>query len=69
MHMSTMQALACRHCGERVVGIVACDRGTTLTVVGVVAFDGVRVMMAYEGATSAEAVLCNEGLIPRRIED
>ncbi len=43
--------------GERVVGIVPRNRGTVLTVVGAVALDGVRAMMAYEGGTSAEAFL------------
>ena len=43
--------------GERVVGIVPRNRGLTLTVVGAVALDGVRAMMAYEGGTSAEAFL------------
>lgn len=52
--------------GERVVGIVPRNRGVTLTVVGAVALDGVRAMMAYEGGTSAEAFLrfAREALAP-----
>ena len=52
--------------GERVVGIVPRNRGLTLTVVGAVALDGVRAMMAYEGGTSAEAFLrfAKEALAP-----
>jgi transposase len=42
--------------GERVVGIVPRNRGVVLTVVGAVAVDGVRCLMAYEGA-SADAFL------------
>jgi transposase len=37
--------------GKRVVGIVPRNRGVILTVVGAVALDGVRAMMAYEGGT------------------
>ncbi len=52
--------------GERVVGIVPRNRGVVLTVVGAVALDGVRAMMAYEGGTSAEAFLrfAKEALAP-----
>jgi len=52
--------------GERVVGIVPRNRGVVLTVVGAVALDGVRAMMAYEGGTSAEAFLqfVREALAP-----
>lgn len=52
--------------GERVVGIVPRNRGVVLTVVGAVALDGVRAMMAYEGGTSAEAFLrfAREALAP-----
>jgi len=52
--------------GERVVGIVPRNRGVVLTVVGAVALDGVRAMMAYEGGTSAEAFLrfLRDALVP-----
>lgn len=52
--------------GERVIGIVPRNRGTVLTVVGAIALDGVRAMMAYEGGTSAEAFLrfAREALVP-----
>jgi len=52
--------------GERVVGIVPRNRGVILTVVGAVALDGVRAMMAYEGGTSGDAFLrfCKEALAP-----
>jgi transposase len=52
--------------GERVVGIVPRNRGVVLTVVGAVALDGVRAMMAYEGGTSAEAFLrfARDALVP-----
>lgn len=52
--------------GARVVGIVPRQRGTVLTVVGAIALDGVRAMMAYEGGTSAEAFLrfVHEALAP-----
>lgn len=52
--------------GERVVGFVPRQRGVTLTVVGAVALDGVRALMAYEGGTSGEAFLrfVREALVP-----
>ncbi len=52
--------------GERVVGVVPRNRGTVLTVVGAIALDGVRAMMAYEGGTSAEAFLrfTRDALVP-----
>jgi len=52
--------------GDRVVGIVPRNRGAVLTVVGAIALDGVRAMMAYEGGTSAEAFLrfAREALAP-----
>ena len=52
--------------GKRVVGIVPRSRGVVLTVVGAVALDGVRAMMAYEGGTSADAFLrfAREALAP-----
>lgn len=51
---------------ERVVGIVPRNRGVVLTVVGAIALDGVRAMMAYEGGTSGEAFLrfAREALAP-----
>jgi hypothetical protein len=52
--------------GERVVGIVPHNRGVVLTVVGAVALNGVRAMMAYEGSTSGDAFVrfCKEALAP-----
>jgi transposase len=56
-HTSMTREYARSPSGERVVGIVPRNRGVVLTVVGAVALDGVRAMMAYEGGTSAEAFL------------
>ncbi len=56
-HTSMTREYARCPSGDRVVGIVPRNRGTVLTVVGAIALDGVRAMMAYEGGTSAEAFL------------
>ena len=52
--------------GKRAVGVIPRNRGVILTVVGAVALDGVRGMMAHEGGTSAEAFLrfVREALAP-----
>jgi len=65
-HTSMTREYARGPSGERVVGIVPRNRGVVLTVVGAVALDGVRAMMAYEGGTSAEAFLrfVREALAP-----
>ncbi|HZY02147.1 MAG TPA: IS630 family transposase [Anaeromyxobacteraceae bacterium] len=65
-HTSMTREYARSPSGERVVGIVPRDRGVVLTVVGAVALDGVRAMMAYEGGTSAEAFLrfLRDALVP-----
>jgi transposase len=65
-HTSMTREYARGPSGERVVGIVPRNRGTVLTVVGAIALDGVRAMMAYEGGTSAEAFLrfIREALVP-----
>jgi len=43
--------------GERAVGKAPRNQGTNLTVVGAIALDGVRCMMAYEGGTTKQAFL------------
>jgi transposase len=43
--------------GERAIGKAPRNQGTNLTVVGAVALDGVRCLMAYEGGTTKEAFL------------
>lgn len=43
--------------GERAVGKAPRNQGTNLTVVGAVALDGVRCLMAYEGGTTKQAFL------------
>jgi transposase len=65
-HTSMTREYARGPSGERVVGIVPRNRGIILTVVGAVALDGVRAMMAYEGGTSADAFLrfVREALAP-----
>jgi transposase len=65
-HTSMTREYARGPSGERVVGIVPRNRGTILTVVGAVALDGVRAVMAYEGGTSADAFLrfLHEALVP-----
>ena len=52
--------------GERAFGKVPRNHGTNLTVVGAVALDGVRAIMAYEGGTTKEAFLrfVREALTP-----
>jgi transposase len=65
-HTSMTREYARSPSGERVVGIVPRNRGVVLTVVGAIALDGVRAMMAYEGGTSADAFLrfVREALAP-----
>ena len=43
--------------GERAVGKAPKNHGKNLTVVGAIALDGIRAMMAYEGGTTKEAFL------------
>jgi len=43
--------------GERAVGKAPKNQGKNLTVVGAIALDGIRAMMAYEGGTTKHAVL------------
>jgi transposase len=43
--------------GERAVGKAPKNQGTNLTVVGAIALDGIRAMMAYEGGTTNQAFL------------
>jgi transposase len=52
--------------GQRAVGKAPRNHGTNLTVVGAIALDGVRAMMAYEGGTTKEAFLrfVREALVP-----
>jgi transposase len=52
--------------GERSFDKVPRNHGVNLTVVGAIALDGVRAMMAYEGGTTLEAFLrfVNEALVP-----
>jgi transposase len=65
-HTSMTRDYARSPIGERVVGIVPRNRGVILIVVGAVALDGVRAMMAYEGGTSGDAFVrfCKEALAP-----
>jgi len=52
--------------GDRAYGKAPRNQGTNLTVVGAVALDGVRAMMAYEGGTTNVAFLrfTREALAP-----
>lgn len=52
--------------GRRAYGKAPRNQGVNLTVVGAIALDGVRSMMAYEGGTTREAFLhfVQEGLCP-----
>ena len=52
--------------GERAFGKVPKSRHINLTVVGAIALDGVRAMMAYEGGTTREAFLkfVHDALVP-----
>jgi transposase len=52
--------------GERAVGKAPRNQGTNLTVVGAVALDGIRCLMAYEGGTTKQAFLhfVREALVP-----
>jgi len=43
--------------GERALGKAPRNQGKNLTVVGAIALDGIRAMMAYEGGTTKEAFL------------
>lgn len=52
--------------GERAVGKAPRNQGTNLTVVGAIALDGVRCLMAYEGGTTKQAFLhfVRQALVP-----
>ena len=52
--------------GERAFGKAPKNHGVNLTVVGAIALDGVRALMAYEGGTTREAFLrfTREALVP-----
>jgi transposase len=52
--------------GQRAFGKVPKSNHVNLTVVGAIALDGVRAMMAYEGGTTREAFLkfVREALVP-----
>jgi len=52
--------------GERAIGKAPRNQGTNLTVVGAIALDGVRCLMAYEGGTTKQAFLhfVREALVP-----
>jgi transposase len=52
--------------GTRAVGKVPKNHGVNLTIVGAIALDGVRALMAYEGGTTKEAFMrfVREVLIP-----
>jgi transposase len=52
--------------GERAVGKAPRNQGTNLTVVGAIALDGLRCMMAYEGGTTKQAFLhfVRQALVP-----
>jgi transposase len=51
---------------RRAVGKAPRNQGKNLTVVGAIALDGVRCLMAYEGGTTREAFLrfVNDALVP-----
>lgn len=52
--------------GERAIGKAPRNHRTNLTVVGAIALDGVRALMAYEGGTTKTAFLrfTREALVP-----
>lgn len=52
--------------GERAYGRAPKNHGVNLTIVGAIALDGVRAMMAYEGGTTREAFLkfIHDALVP-----
>ena len=52
--------------GERAFGKAPKNQGVNLTIVGAIALDGVRAMMAYEGGTTREAFarFVNDALVP-----
>jgi transposase len=52
--------------GERAVGKAPRNHGTNLTVVGAIALDGLRCLMAYEGGTTKVAFLhfVQQALVP-----
>jgi transposase len=52
--------------GERAFGKAPKNHGVNLTIVGAIALDGVRAMMAYEGGTTRHAFLrfVREALVP-----
>ena len=65
-HIAMTREKAWSLCGTRAVGVVPRQRGKTLTVVGAIALDGVRAMMAYEGGTDRAAFLrfVTDALVP-----
>lgn len=52
--------------GERAFGKAPKNHGNNLTVVGAIALDGIRAMMAYEGGTTKQAFLhfVRQALVP-----
>lgn len=52
--------------GQRAMGTAPKSHGVNLTVVGAIALDGVRAIMAYEGGTTLEAFMrfVNDALVP-----
>ncbi len=52
--------------GERAIGKAPRNQGTNLTVVGAIALDGIRCLMAYEGGTTRKAFLhfVRDALVP-----
>lgn len=62
MTRATSRALV----GQRAFGRAPKNQGTNLTIVGAIALDGVRAMMAYEGGTTRHAFLrfVREALVP-----
>ena len=56
--------------GERACGKAPRNQGVNLTVVGAIALDGPRTMMAYEGGTTRDAFLhfVETGLAPPSIQ-
>jgi transposase len=52
--------------GQRAYGKAPKNHGVNLTIVGAIALDGVRTLMAYEGGTTREAFLkfVREALVP-----
>lgn len=57
--------------GDRAFGKAPRNQGTNLTVVGAIALDGLRCMMAYEGGTTKQAFLrfVTDALVPSLHKD